>query len=243
MKRRNFIISLAALALMPPMLAYAEEWETRLIKSLYDEELYYGLHIKLAPTWKTYWRVPGTAGIPPLITLEGPDIDDLEVDYPLPMRTTDESGDSIGYHDEVVFLLRPFLKSGVAPDKAKGKVKARFGVCQNICRPAMFEADLSSAVTDDDLMEKYIEKVPDDDEFVSSAKQDGATLTLAVKKRFSDIFVEGPDALYFGKPEFISGAAKFAIAGLTEGQKLSGQELRITAAMFGGGLEQTITVT
>lgn len=235
--------SMAAVALVPSKMAYAAEWETRLIKSQYDDELYYGLHIKLAPKWKTYWRVPGDAGIPPLITLEGADIDGLEVDYPMPMRITDESGEAIGYHDEVVFLLRPFLKDGVAPDKATGKVAAKFGVCQKICRPATFDAELSSAVTDDDLMEKYIDRVPDDDTFVTSATQTDAILTLAVKKRFSDMFVEGPDGLYFGKPEFASGTATFKIAGLAAGQKLIGQELHITAAMFGGGVEQTIIVT
>ena len=244
MKRRQFLASIAAIALVPPTLAHAEEWQTRLIKSVYDDELYYGLHVKLVPTWKTYWRVPGVAGIPTMITLEGSDIDSLEVDFPIPLRINDESGEAIGYHDDVVFLLRPFLKDGIVPDKANGKVKAFFGVCQNICKPAKFEADLSSAVTDDDLMAKFIERVPEDDEFISAATQtdDTLNLTLVANKRFADIFVEGPDGLYFNKPEIAGGTAKFKINGLTAGQKLTGEELRITAAIFGGGLEQFFTV-
>jgi DsbC/DsbD-like thiol-disulfide interchange protein len=31
------------------------------------------LHLILAPGWKTYWRAPGDAGIPPMMDLEGSD--------------------------------------------------------------------------------------------------------------------------------------------------------------------------
>ena len=157
MKRRDFLATVAASTFMSPTIARADDWQTRLVKSSATGELLYGLHIKLSPGWKTYWRVPGSAGIPPSIKLEGTDIESLAVNYPLPIRINDESGEAIGYHDEVVFILRPKLKAEAKPEKLNGKVSALFGVCKDICRPAKYAADLSAAETDDVLMQKYVE--------------------------------------------------------------------------------------
>ena len=243
MNRRHLMASLATLTLASPAIAQAAEWQTRLITSSASGELLYGLHVKLAPGWKTYWRVPGVAGIPPQIKLEGSDIESFTVDYPLPLRITDASGEAIGYHDEVVFILRPKLAAKADPVKPGGKVTAFFGVCQNICRPVKFSADLATAETDDSVMEKYLPLVPKVSEFLSAATLKGDGLVLTLQQVVQDIFVTGPEALYFRKPVFGMGSAKLKIDGLTADQPIQGKELKITAVVDGEGLEQTITVT
>ena len=242
MNRRHLLASFAALTVLPPTVAHASDWDSRLITSNASGGLLYGLHIKLAPGWKTYWRVPGVAGIPPQIKLEGADIESFTVDYPLPIRITDASGEAIGYHDEVVFILRPKLKPDAKAEKLVGIVSAFFGVCEKICRPAKFAADLSTAVTDDALMQKYLERVPKPANFIKHATQKDDQLEIDLDQVVQDIFVDGPEILYFRKPSFGVASAKLKIDGLTAGEKLQGKELRITAVVDGEGLEQTVTV-
>ena len=242
MNRRQLLAGAAVSSFLTPEMAQAAEWETRLISSSAGGELLYGLHIKLAAGWKTYWRVPGVAGIPPTIKLDGPDIESFTVDYPLPIRISDASGEAIGYHDEVLFILRPKLKPDIKLEAVIGKVSAFFGVCQNICRPAKFAADLSTAVADDTLMQKFLQRVPKASDFVAKATQKGDELEITLNQVVQDLFVDGPENLYFRKPTFGLGYAKLKIDGLTAGQKIQGKELRITAVVDGDGLEQTVTV-
>lgn len=243
MNRRQLLASLTAAIILPPSLAHAAEWETRLIKAMIGDELQFGLHIKLAPGWKTYWRVPGVAGIPPLLKVEGADIDHLEINYPLPLRITDESGEAIGYHDEVVFILKPVLSKVLHRSAAESKVSAFFGVCKEICRPAKFQGALTTAISDDTVMKKFIAQVPMPADFITSAQHSGDQLALNLKQPLDDIFVEGATELYFRKPVFGDGHATFKIDGLAEGKRLSGEKLRITGSSQGKGLEQTIQVT
>ena len=237
MHRRTFIAALAATPFIRPALADTPEWQTRLITTTTEGQQIYGLHIKLAPGWKTYWRVPGEAGIPPLIKLEGTGTASLVVDYPLPIRITDESGEAIGYHDEVVFILRP-----TTPVK-DAKLSAFFGVCRNICRPARFEASLAEAINDDSTMQQFITRVPSAADFISKASQNGGELVLDISQKLDDIFIDGPDGLYFRKPTITDTSAKFKIDGLADGQSLKGEKLKITAAANSKGLEQQIMVS
>ena len=237
MHRRNFLIALATAPIIRPALAQTPEWQTRLITTSIEGQQIYGLHIKLASGWKTYWRVPGEAGIPPLIKLEGAGIQSVIIDYPLPIRIIDESGEAIGYHDEVVFILRP------TPAVKDAKLSAFFGVCQNICRPAKFEASLAEAISDDSTMQKYIARVPSAADFISKANQNADELVLDITQKLDDIFIDGPDGLYFRKPEFSGTQALLKIDGLGEGQTLKGKSLRITANMNGKGLEQAAIVS
>ena len=44
-----------------------------------------GLTIRLAPGWKTYWRAPGDAGIPPSFNWSGSkNVADVRVQFPVP---------------------------------------------------------------------------------------------------------------------------------------------------------------
>lgn len=237
MHRRTFIAALAATPFIRPALADTAEWQTRLITTMLNGQQIYGLHIKLAPGWKTYWRVPGEAGIPPLIKLEGAGTTPPVIDYPLPIRIIDESGEAIGYHDEVVFIVRPTLAVKDA------KLSAFFGVCKNICRPAKFEASLADAVSDDSTMQTFLTRLPTAADFISKASLNGNELVLDITQKLDDIFIDGPDGLYFRKPTITDTLAKFKIDGLADGQSLKGEKLKITAAANDKGLEQQTMVS
>ena len=88
------------------------------------------LDLRLEPGWKTYWRVPGDAGIPPRFDWQGA----VEATYLWPAPEVIDSGGtrSFGYHDA---LLLPIELSG---DGARGPltVALSFGLCESICVPA-----------------------------------------------------------------------------------------------------------
>ena len=244
MKRRTLLAVLTATAFAPPARSASPDWQASLIAGGFDGQNYLaGLRIMLAPGWKTYWRVPGEAGVPPEIKISGDNLESFEVQLPLPKRINDESGEAIGYHDEVMFLLA--LQPKLAGQPVSASVSAFFGVCQNICKPAKFDAtlDLKPGISEaEPLLAAWQAKLPTPSDFVTSARQAGAELALSLKQQVGDIFVEGPDGLYFRKPTFNQGKSLIKIDGLQDGQKLAGTSLRVTADMQGKGLEQVVKV-
>src|SRR5262245_13639356 len=75
-----------------------------------------GIEIKLDPGWKTYWRYPGDSGVPPrFVFTRSENIQSVTVKWPAPNRFTDDSGQSIGYHDRVIFPLAIVPKDASRP--------------------------------------------------------------------------------------------------------------------------------
>src|SRR5262245_12419453 len=91
-----------------------------------------GVEIKLGPSWKTYWRYPGDAGVPPRFDFARSDnVKDVRVLWPAPHRLSDESGNSIGYKGGVIW---PLVVTPV--DAAKPvtlRLKLDYAVCEKIC--------------------------------------------------------------------------------------------------------------
>ena len=98
-----------------------------------------GLRITLAPGWKTYWRAPGAAGIPPRFDFAGSrNIREAAPHFPSP-EVFDQAGlTSVGYSREVVFPLRLDL-DGDGPARLRGEIE--IGVCAEICIPATLPFD------------------------------------------------------------------------------------------------------
>lgn len=92
-----------------------------------------GLHLSLKPGWKTYWRSPGDAGIPPSFHWEGLNGQKVQVEWPSPKVFWQSSMRSIGYENDVVLPLRiSGLKPGQTLD-LRGIID--LGICQDICLP------------------------------------------------------------------------------------------------------------
>lgn len=98
------------------------------------------VRISLAPGWKTYWRAPGDAGIPPQFQWDGSqNIAAAQFHWPIP-EVMDQNGmRSIGYHGDVVIPVELTVPDSGAPVQMRGAVQ--IGVCEDICVPMTFDFD------------------------------------------------------------------------------------------------------
>ncbi|WP_273793390.1 protein-disulfide reductase DsbD domain-containing protein [Brucella anthropi] len=95
------------------------------------------LQIELQPGWKTYWRNPGDAGVPPQINLEGDA--KAQIDFPAPVRFDGYDEGGIGYKHPVSLPIVFHLTS--TDTRLKGDVF--LGVCEKICVPVQAKFDFS----------------------------------------------------------------------------------------------------
>ncbi|MEJ5018648.1 protein-disulfide reductase DsbD domain-containing protein [Ochrobactrum vermis] len=93
------------------------------------------LQIELQPGWKTYWRNPGDAGVPPQISIEGDA--KARIDFPAPVRFGGDDEGGIGYKHPVSLPIVFHLTS--ADTRLKGHVF--LGVCEKICVPVQATFD------------------------------------------------------------------------------------------------------
>lgn len=101
-----------------------------------------GLRIDMAEGWKTYWRAPGDAGIPPQVVWAGSsNIGSVAFHWPTPDIFYQGNLRSIGYYDTVTIPIEVF------PNDA-GEIRLSgtmdIGVCAEVCVPInlSFDADL-----------------------------------------------------------------------------------------------------
>jgi len=93
-----------------------------------------GMRIELAPGWKTYWRSPGDAGVPPQIDWTGSkNLRSAEIRWPTPSIFDEEGLRTIGYKHEVVLPLELTPQAPGRPIRAAGVLT--IGVCEEICIP------------------------------------------------------------------------------------------------------------
>lgn len=98
------------------------------------------IRMTLADGWKTYWRAPGEAGIPPSFDWRGSrNVGELSITWPAP-HVFEQSGlRSIGYKDQLVLPIEITPAKAGRPVHLKGEMD--FGVCKDICVPASMGID------------------------------------------------------------------------------------------------------
>lgn len=106
-----------------------------------------GVEIETKSDWKTYWRNPGDAGVPPAFDWsKSVNVATADVRYPAPLRLVDKSGVTIGYLGGVVF---PVMVTPTDPAKPVTlRLTIDYGVCKDICVPAQAELSLDIATTE-----------------------------------------------------------------------------------------------
>lgn len=119
-----------------------------------------GLELVLASGWKTYWRAPGEAGIPPNFDFSASsNVKSVRFHWPRPTIFELNGMQTIGYHDYLVLPIE------VTPLDASMPVTLRttvdLGVCKDICIPASvtLDADLS-ATGGDEAIKASLEDQP-----------------------------------------------------------------------------------
>src|SRR5262245_454234 len=101
-----------------------------------------GLEMVIADGWKTYWRTPGDAGVPPQFDWSGStNTAAVKVLYPAPMRMREAGGEVIGYKNAVLFPLEVTPENAAKPVALK--LALEFGICKDICIPATATLELS----------------------------------------------------------------------------------------------------
>jgi DsbC/DsbD-like thiol-disulfide interchange protein len=212
-----------------------------------------GILVELEPDWKTYWRVPGDTGIPPQFDWTGSkNYGAIAVGYPVPSRFQDAGGESIGYHDQVLFPL------SVRPEKAGEMVHLQlnmfFAVCNEICIPAKVTADLLlNSSNMNPVLQNWQQRVPrvvamGEAPLVTAVRleklQNKPMLALSLTRAAQDIFVESETTAYFGKPQFeiAPGEAWLPIWNLNETEKLRGIPLKVTLSFGDSGIEQKLVI-
>ncbi len=101
------------------------------------------LHLSLAPGWKTYWRSPGEAGIPPRFDWAGStNVAGVVFRWPAPQIFDLNGLRVLGYKGEVILPMEVTPRDPAAPVRLSGTVD--IGVCEEICVPVSltFATDL-----------------------------------------------------------------------------------------------------
>lgn len=98
------------------------------------------IRLTLADGWKTYWRAPGEAGIPPQFNWKGSrNVGELSITWPTP-HVFDQNGlRSIGYKGQLVLPVEIKPAKPGQPVRLKGEMD--FGVCKDVCVPGNLEFD------------------------------------------------------------------------------------------------------
>jgi len=269
---------LAAINAAPVAAADASSWSSdsrsamRLIsgaRGADSHELRAGIEIKLGAEWKTYWRYPGDAGVPPRFDFARSDnVKSVKVLWPAPHRLSDESGMSIGYKGGVIF---PLVVTPANPAKPVTlRLKLDYAVCEKICIPAEGSAELAltgGASERDAALADAEARVPKPMKLGETLKLDEqSSLSIRSVKRENgaggkprvvvdvtapanaalDLFAEGPSAEWaLPLPEPVSGAPAgthrfaFALDGLPPGSSANGAVLKLTATAGGRAIEVT----
>lgn len=92
------------------------------------------LHLRLAPGWKTYWRIPGEAGIAPQLDWSrSQNVASVIAHWPRPMVFDQNGFRSIGYDGELVLPLEFTPRNQGRPMALVAQVT--IGLCNETCVP------------------------------------------------------------------------------------------------------------
>jgi thiol:disulfide interchange protein len=152
-----------------------------------------GLLLRMAPSWHTYWKFPGDAGLPTELKWKLPEgwkID--EIQWPIPLKTTDP-GDiqTYGYQDEVLLMQEITPPASINDSTVKLAAEATWLVCEKICIPgnANLQLELPRSTTavpaNTEIFSRYRRLLPRDwpggEVATANWKRAGSDLRLNVK--------------------------------------------------------------
>ncbi len=235
------------------------------------ESLAFGLHFRMNPGWKVYWRSPGDAGFPPQPDWSGSEnMASATVSWPLPRRFTVLGLRTLGYKDEVVLPVSVVPFEPGKPVTLRATV--RYLTCNEVCVP--YEAPLAltlPAGPDIDtpeagLIRRFAARVPTRGATSALALTEVAvdgppgsqTLRLhavaATRLEAPDVIIEGPPGFGFGLPRMEardggrSAVLRISVSPPPPPPKaaastadLAGRKLTVTLAYAGGAIERRIT--
>ena len=213
-----------------------------------------GVEIHLNPKTITYWRNPGDAGVPPLLSVEGSDnLAKAVLLFPAPRRIAEAGGvEAFGYDGDVL------LPMSITPLDAAKPVRLvlnfAYAACEKICVPASAEGELvlapaAAATSHAGTIAAAVRALPKalaENEAVAllSIKPAGGgekpqwSLAFPTEAGISDVFAEGAEGFSFETgPATATGGFMLVLTGHPKDAALPGIALRLTAVGSKGAFE------
>lgn len=139
-----------------------------------------GVQVRLAPGWKTYWRSPGDAGVPPQFEFAGSEnIKAVTVLWPAPQRFSEDGVTLIAYKGDVTFPLHVVPENSGKPVVLS--LQLDYGICEKVCIPVQAKVELvlaGGATAHEDTVAKAEARVPK-----QMALGEGKTLAIRAVRR------------------------------------------------------------
>ena len=226
-----------------------------------------GVEISLAEGWKTYWRTPGEAGVPPSFDWSGSrNTASIKVSYPAPMRLIDPAAEMIGYKKSVLF---PIEIEPLTPSQAVDlRLALEFAVCREICIPAQASLQLTlppglgkgapapqlAAAREQVPRAKAAQRAGDPSVSRVEAKLSGPAPSLEIEAKFpagaagADLFIEAPDGLFVPMAQKLSDGSEGSVRFLVDlsrggsAEELKGKRLILTLVSDAGASEVVWTL-
>ena len=281
---RGFLIALAAVLLAAliglgagpgPARAAATPWidheqaQIRLLSggqtAAAPEAFNLGLHFRLQPGWKIYWRAPGVAGYPPAIDWSGSqNLAGAGLLWPAPHRFTLFGIETFGYSKEVILPID--VRAARPGEPVFLHAKVGYLTCKEICIPREAEFDLSlpadppATTPEDILINKFQSLVPGDgsavglrlERAVATGSFEVPALEILARSETPfeapDVMVEAPPGFTFARPEVAFGdgrkTALLRVAALNapEDVVLEGKRITFTITDGARAMEQEVVV-
>lgn len=235
----------------PAPAEFSNDFSTlRLINGgLKDGKWQVGLEMTLKHGWKTYWRVPGESGVPPIFDWSASDnVTTVQLDMPAPHRFSDANGEGIGYTEAVIFPARATPKDPTQPGRLV--LDLFYAVCHDICVPVTAELSLelseqTARASSSFSLKQAWQQVPAGPSpggpgisLIRSTEANGKaaleiSLTGLKAPSAADIFVETTTNAYLRKPQLSGtsdGVSTYLLIadGLAAGISLKGHSVNVT---------------
>lgn len=134
---KKILVICAALLAPSAVVAMPEGIETAQLLSGWQEpsgDHIAALELALQPDWKTYWRAPGSGGIPPEFDWTGSqNLQSVSLIWPRPVAFELGGVTSFGYHDRLVLPIKVTAQDPALPVNLRAQVT--LGICKDICIP------------------------------------------------------------------------------------------------------------
>lgn len=214
------------------------------------------LDVDLLPGWKTYWRDPGDAGIPPSIKFEGSsNVAQSQLDFPPPERIDDGYSVWAGYTFPVAFPLT--LTQDKAGESSVLEAQVFLGICKTICIPVqndfslVIEPGTEANSFEQRIVDSAFAQLPEQSnrdisitETTFSTQDKALLVSISHPKSMTDldVFLTAPAGWYFDIPKRIGGGDtlstfQIAVIDAPADTSLSGTPLQILVTSANRSME------
>jgi len=207
------------------------------------------LDIQLKPGWKTYWRDPGDAGVPPTIDVSAnSEIEQVDIDFPAPQRHDEGDFEWAGYDYPVALPVTFTYQPGSTGSPIDADVF--LGVCETICVPVQAKFSVDPAANLGDPLDQAgvaaafaaIPEAAKPGFEVTVAEKSATKATLAASfagtTSSAELFIAGEDGYLFTTPvrDEREGKTYFTVEVTRPDETPVGPGLRYTLATDAGAV-------